>query len=172
MILPSAMLAAWRLGCMVCLFLVFILAGGAKLRPNAKFTASIAAFTGLPSQLVGHIARWLPRLELLLGLLVIVPLLAAWAAGAICILLVLFLLGALRAYRGGSVECGCFGNLVVEQSGRTELWRNILLLFMGGSVLLIHGSLVPDQWLLLIPVPGLLVLATFQIEVLRVAQEV
>lgn len=174
MVIPFMAFAAWRVGAIICLIFVFGFAGIGKLRSNVQFVRSVEAFTGLPSQYAAPVARWLPRVELVLSLTLLIPPLAPWAAGVICLLLVSFLLGALHAQsHGSSVECNCFGNLVAERPGIIVWWRNILLLCIAASVVLINVPLtVSDQWLLVIAVPGLLVLITLHVEVLQAARAV
>ena len=171
MFLPLAALAAWHSGAIICLFLVFSLAGVSKLRVETPFIRSVEAFSRLPLPYAVFVARWLPRFEVVLSLLLLVPLLTRWVAGVISVLLVFFLLGSLRNYKSNAVDCGCFGGFITETSGITSLGRDLLLLFISVSLILIHAPLiVSDQWLLLVTVPSLLVLVTLYIEVIRSLQ--
>lgn len=168
MILPTSALAMWRLGCIICLFFVFALAGGVKLHANAQFVQSVEAFTGLPIHQATFVARWLPRLELMLSFALLVPPLTRWISGILCFLLVLFLVGAGRAHDKGHVDCNCFGDLALNQSQSVAWGRNTLLFFISLSVMFIDAPFtVPDQWLLLVSLPGLLIILTLYIDAIQ-----
>lgn len=170
MVLPLAALAAWRLGAVICLFFVFALSGSTKLRLRPQFIQSVEAFTGLSTQHAIQVARWLPRLELFMGVAVLIPLFTPWVAGAICFSLIVFLLGALRA-QGRALECGCFGDFVVERPGVVAWGRNLFLFLLGMSTVLMNVPLVLSyQWLLLSTLPCLLLIGFLQVEVFLVAR--
>lgn len=163
----------WRQGAVVSLALIFGLAGLGKLRRDAHFPLAVMAFTGLAAQRAEVVARWLPRLEVLLGLAVLVPVSARWAAGMLLLLTLGFLVGAIRAQRAAPTECGCFGALLPERPGNVLWGRNLFLLCLCASVLLIpQPPALPDQWLPGLILPSLLLLSLLHAEVLAALRAV
>jgi uncharacterized membrane protein YphA (DoxX/SURF4 family) len=90
---------------------VFLYAGVVKLGTSERFAITIAQFFILPLAWVGLFAAALPWLEILVGLLLLVPRTAragAWCAAA---LLIVFLAALTWAWsQGFVVDCGCFGD--------------------------------------------------------------
>ena len=173
MILPTPALVMWRLGCVICLFFVFALAGGVKLRVSTQFVQSVEAFTSLPTRQATFVARWLPRFELMLSFAILVPPLTRWTAGILCFLLVLFLIGSVHAHSRGHVDCNCFGDLALNQSQTIAWGRNTLLIFMSLSVMLMNATFtIPGEWLLLVSLPSLLIILTLYIDTIQSARAI
>jgi uncharacterized membrane protein YphA (DoxX/SURF4 family) len=95
----------------VVLGLTFLYAAFTKLQnPWELFALSIDSYGLLPEWAVIAVARTLPWLEGLLGLLLISGLGLVSVSGATSLLLVVFLVMMVRAYwLGLGIDCGCFG---------------------------------------------------------------
>ena len=113
---------------------IFVYAAWTKLRePASLFAISIDAYHVLPEWAVLLIARTLPWLELLLGLILIVGFWRRVSTVAASALLALFFSLMVRAYvRGEAIDCGCFGP--GEAISKLTLLRDGALL--AGSLLL------------------------------------
>ena len=95
----------------VGLGVIFIYAAYTKLRlPWAIFAMSINSYQVLPEPLVVFIARVLPWLELVLGVLLIVGWKLRYVAATTSALLLGFFVIMLRSYfKGLGIDCCCFG---------------------------------------------------------------
>ena len=100
-----------RLALRLLLGAVFIYAAYTKLRqPWLLFALSIDSYQLLPQWAVLTIARTLPWLELLLGLLLVSGFGLRWVALLTSAQLIIFFGVMLRAYaKGLGIDCGCFG---------------------------------------------------------------
>lgn len=89
---------------------VFVYAGGVKVLNPALFVADIESFHMLPSAAALFVAFFLPWLEIIAGLALLIPSLR-WSAGMILLALLLaFMVGIGQAMvRGIDISCGCFG---------------------------------------------------------------
>lgn len=107
---------------------IFCYAAYTKLRQEwLVFALSIDAYRLLPSWAVFTIARWLPWVELALGLLLLSGIWLRAAALATSLLLAGFYGAMIYAYSSGSgIDCGCFG--VGEAVSPLTLTRDGLLL--------------------------------------------
>jgi uncharacterized membrane protein YphA (DoxX/SURF4 family) len=90
---------------------IFVYAAWIKLRePWALFALSIDAYHLLPEWAVTLVARTLPWLELMVGLLLLSGRWRRTSTVATSALLALFFALMVRAYvRGEAIDCGCFG---------------------------------------------------------------
>ena len=90
---------------------VFLYAAYTKLRqPYLLFAMSIDAYQLLPEWAVLTLARIIPWLELLLGILLALGYGLRYAAAGATLLLGLFFGVMLHAYvKGMGIDCGCFG---------------------------------------------------------------
>jgi uncharacterized membrane protein YphA (DoxX/SURF4 family) len=89
---------------------VFLVAGVLKVLDPARFAADIDHFRLLPYFAVAPLALYLPWLEVICGLAVLV---GAWRRSALVLLLamiVVFIAAITSAWmRGLDIRCGCFG---------------------------------------------------------------
>ncbi|HSY53868.1 MAG TPA: MauE/DoxX family redox-associated membrane protein [Opitutaceae bacterium] len=89
---------------------IFLVAGGLKVVDPAHFAADIDHFRLLPYFAVAPLALYLPWLEVICGLAVLV---GAWRRSALVLLLALtivFIAIITSAWmRGLDIRCGCFG---------------------------------------------------------------
>ncbi|MGE0593565.1 MAG: MauE/DoxX family redox-associated membrane protein [Vicinamibacterales bacterium] len=124
------------LGLRLLLAAVFLVAAIGKLRQRATFAPTLVAF-GLPPRGAAVAADLIPRAELVVGALLLVPSTAVWAATASLVLLGLFTAAmALTLARGRAPACACFGAASAEPIGPATLVRNGALLLAAGLVVL------------------------------------
>jgi len=111
MTLASKLLRAALLLLRIAVGGVFVYAAWVKLRePWTLFAISIDAYHVLPEWAVLAVARVLPWLELLLGVVLIAGFWRRVSTTAAAVLLALFFGLMVRAYaRGETIDCGCFG---------------------------------------------------------------
>ncbi len=102
---------------------LFAWAGAAKLADRRRTTTTFAAF-GLPAAGLLGTAVPVAELGLAVGLLV-VPVIASFAALALLAAFTTFLVRAVRA--GVDVGCGCFGSARAEPVSTVEVLRNALM---------------------------------------------
>jgi uncharacterized membrane protein YphA (DoxX/SURF4 family) len=107
---------------------VFLYAAYTKLRQSwLIFAMSVDSYHLLPEWAVLAVARTLPWLELLLGLMLLAGLWLRWTALAASLQLLFFFSVMLLSYsKGMGIDCGCFG--VGEALGPKTLARDGALL--------------------------------------------
>ena len=105
------MMRGVRLVLRLLLAAVFLYAAYTKLRqPWLLFAMSIDSYQLLPQWAVLFVARTLPWMELLLGLLLASGYVLPYAALATSAQLLVFFSVMVRAYiKGLGIDCGCFG---------------------------------------------------------------
>jgi uncharacterized membrane protein YphA (DoxX/SURF4 family) len=113
---------------------IFVYAAYTKLRnPWMLFAMSIDSYRMLPEFLVVGLARALPWVELLLGLLLMAGWGLRWVGVGASLLLVGFFSVMLRAQAHGlGIDCGCFG--IGEKLGPKTLVRDALLVALALAV--------------------------------------
>ena len=100
----------WRHGPAWVLAGVWVWAGGAKALDPVAFAESVAGFHIVPWPVAVVLAYYLPWLELVVGLGLLVQRWraeSAWVATGLCT--VFAILWAVTWWRGINVACGCFG---------------------------------------------------------------
>jgi uncharacterized membrane protein YphA (DoxX/SURF4 family) len=113
------------LGCAWILGAVMAGAAWSKIADPPGFAQSLHAYRLLPAALLAPLALFLPWLEALVGLaLLLGP--ARRGGAAITLALMVVFLGALgiNRLRGNPVDCGCFGNSKIQKS-RDERLRDM-----------------------------------------------
>lgn len=91
---------------------LFLTAGILKMRHGEDFFNAVSNYHLLPTNLAYHAALWIPRVEILVALLVLLPVRPVRRLGllAYALILVVFTGGLLSLWaRGLDVNCGCFG---------------------------------------------------------------
>jgi putative oxidoreductase len=123
---------------------VFVYAAYTKLRQSwLLFALSIDSYQLLPEWAVLALARTLPWLELLLGLLLIAGVwLRYLSIAATAILGLFFTVMVVSYFRGVGIDCGCFG--VGEPLSARTLARDGLLL--GAALTLVVLARVNRTW--------------------------
>ena len=116
---------------------VFVYAAYTKLRQSwLLFALSIDSYQLLPEWGVYAVARTLPWLELVLGTLLIAGLWLRYLSVVAAAILALFFTVMVVAYfRGGGIDCGCFG--VGEPLSAKTLARDGVLL--GSAICVNHA---------------------------------
>ena len=105
------MIGRLTLGLRLALGAVFLYAAYTKLRQSwLLFALSIDSYQMLPEWAVFALARTLPFLELMLGLLLIAGVwLRYLSIVAAAILALFFSVMVVSYFRGAGIDCGCFG---------------------------------------------------------------
>ena len=118
---------------------VFVYAAYTKLRQSwLLFALSIDSYQLLPEWAVLTVARMLPWLELTLGVLVLAGVWLRYTSIAVTAILSLFFTVMVVMYfRGGGIDCGCFG--VGEALSAKTLARD-------GALLVAAVALVAIEW--------------------------
>lgn len=90
---------------------VFFYAGVVKLGTSEQFAVTIAQFYILPKSWIGVFAGGLPWLEIVVGILLLVPRTSRAGAFAAAVLLVIFIAALTWGWsQGFTFGCGCFGD--------------------------------------------------------------
>jgi len=122
---------------------IFLISGLAKISDPARFILTLREFRLFPEEIVPLTAVWLPWLELLLGLCVLVGLLHRTSALLLACMNAGFLSAILSVIvRGIEVDCGCFGMLadllgLPDMADMKAVVRNVVFI---GLCLLIFFS--------------------------------
>jgi uncharacterized membrane protein YphA (DoxX/SURF4 family) len=89
----------------------FIFAAGAKIADPPAFAHEIFNFRLIPESLVNAAALWLPWVEMLAGLALVLGIWRKMSAVLLGALLVAFVAAlSINLARGRAVDCGCFGS--------------------------------------------------------------
>ena len=118
-------------GSSIALAGVFLFAALPKILDPAAFAAAVAGFISLPWFTVNLVAIFLPWVEVVLAVGLLLPRFRRGAVVGIAVLLLLFTLGiAGNMILGREVACSCFGASfdAAQPVGWTEILRNFLLL--------------------------------------------
>jgi putative oxidoreductase len=119
----------------IALALLFIFAGATKAYDPGEFAREISRYELLPWIYSALVSIYLPWLEMLLGMLLLI---GKFERGALLIIGALLLLfsGALliALLRGLDIDCGCFGKAFTSPGTVGPLIRNIVLLVCVGLV--------------------------------------
>ena len=115
---------------------IFIYASIDKMANASDFVKIINNYHVLPVQLVNLLAIFLPWIEMLTGLFLVV---GKWEKGAMLIyssLLIIFIIALSQALiRGLDISCGCFS---VKPSSTSEVWlriaEDIVMLFFSINI--------------------------------------
>ena len=131
------------LGIRFVLGLVLVTASFPKLADQDDFRRALRNYQLLPFSLVRPVARWLPRLELLVGGLLVGGLATRVVASISAIAFFAFSSAvAINLARGRKIECGCFGG----SAPRRITWRLVCqdLTLAAGAVALVADP--PPHW--------------------------
>jgi len=127
---PLAVLARLVLGG------IFLISGVAKIADPVRFLLTLREFQLIPRALESFLAVYLPWLEFLLGLCLVLGILHRTASLLVAVLNGVFILaiGSVMA-RGIEVDCGCFGLLadvlhLPDMADGKAIIRNLVLMGM------------------------------------------
>ncbi|MGK0309706.1 MAG: putative membrane protein YphA (DoxX/SURF4 family) [Lentimonas sp.] len=111
---------------------IFVMAALPKIKDPVAFATSVNAFQVVGPELSNWIALFLPWLELILGIGILLPQIRSSSGILIAALLVVFIgLHTSAWMRGLEISCGCFGTESAKESATNYLWliaRNTMLL--------------------------------------------
>ncbi|MBI5102710.1 MAG: DoxX family membrane protein [Nitrospirae bacterium] len=122
---------------------IFLISGLAKISDPARFILTLREFRLFPEVIVPLAAIWLPWLEVLLGLCVLLGILQRTSALLLACLNAGFLAAIVSVMaRGIVVDCGCFGMLadmlgLPDMADMKAVVRNVVII---GLCLLIFFS--------------------------------
>ena len=109
--------------------ILFIVSGLTKLFALDRFIITVYQFKLIPEFIIPYFAFTLPIIEYLLGFSLLLGMFIRQAAQGLQFLVVTFILAIIiNLIRGNIVECGCFGNFIVEHISISILLRDFLLL--------------------------------------------
>src|SRR5579872_1494299 len=122
---------------------VFLYGAWAKLRtPWELFAMSVDSYHILPLPWVELVARTLPWLEVLIGVLLLIGIFPRSAAVASSLMLLVFFGLMVRAYANGEeINCGCFG------PGEMISWKTLLRdgTLLAASVALAYAAFIRQR---------------------------
>ena len=131
----------------VVLGALFVWASWEKILYPARLAEDVANYAILPPLLTHLFALFLPWLEMMAGLFLILGLLTRSSSLILSGTLVSFIIAiSINMARGIQIDCGCFGS--GEELGWGTLLRDVLMLAMGVLILLFdRGFLALDSLL-------------------------
>ena len=96
--------------CRLILAGVFIYSGYVKLKEPLQFAVAISGYKMVPENLILDMAKYLPRVEILLGVAILIGWKIRYFSAATAALLFFFIVVlAITISRGIEANCGCFG---------------------------------------------------------------
>lgn len=122
--------------CRIIVGSIFLISGLAKISDPVRFIFTLREFRLFPEFIVPFTAIYLPWLEFILGLLIIIGLMHRTASLLLAFLNSMFTLAILSVIiRGIDVDCGCFGMLadmlkISDMADMKAVIRNLLFIVM------------------------------------------
>lgn len=126
---------------------IFLVSGLAKISDPVRLIFTLRDFKLFPEIIVPFTAIYLPWLEFILGLLIIVGLLYRTSSLMLACLNFIFMLAILSVIvRGIEVDCGCFGLLadmlkIPDMADMKAVIRNMLFIGMSIYIFKTKGTL-------------------------------
>ncbi len=125
---------------------IFLISGLAKISDPVRFILTLREFRLFPEMIIPFTAIYLPWLEFILGLFILVGLMYRTAS-----LLLAFLIGSFTfsilsvIVRGIEVDCGCFGLLadmlhIPDMADMKAVIRNLIFIGMNISIFMIKKT--------------------------------
>jgi putative oxidoreductase len=112
---------------------LFVFAATAKIYDPATFAIELERYQLLPWKICVAAADYLPWVELLAGLCLLLKSFERGALLLITLLLSVFTLALASALvRGLNIDCGCFGHALVSTGTILPILRNLVLLVLAG----------------------------------------
>ena len=117
---------------------LFVWASWEKILYPARLAEDVANYAILPPLLVNLWSLFLPWLEMIGGLFLILGFLTRSSSLVLSATLISFIIAiSINIARGTQIDCGCFG--AGEELGWSTLLRDLLMLAMGVLILLLLG---------------------------------
>jgi uncharacterized membrane protein YphA (DoxX/SURF4 family) len=122
--------------------IIFIYASATKILYPAEFAKSVEAYRLLPYWSINIVAVFLPWLELICGLFLVIGVTTRAAAAVIGVMLMGFTVGlVVNIVRGSPITCGCF-----DRVGATIGWwdaiRDLVLVLLSSQIVFFDRILV------------------------------
>lgn len=127
---------------------IFLTAGLAKIGDPIRFFSTLLKFQLFPGSIIPFLAVYLPWLEFLLGLSLVLGVLHRTSGLMLAVLNVLFALAILSlVLRGIEVDCGCFGFMadmlqLPDTADMKTVFRDIVFAFLCIAVFLGEHTLL------------------------------
>jgi len=120
------------------LFLIYFSAGIIKILTPRQFYGAVISYEIVKDPFaVAIISSIIPFLEVFCAIFLLIP---SWRKSSSLLLLIItliFLFAILSAYlRGINMDCGCFGGILVGETGLSSIIRNIFLAILSAFVFL------------------------------------
>lgn len=123
----------------IALAAILLLSACAKLRNPVMFLESVYLYELLGPGGAFFVALFLPPLEFVLAIALLLDCFALGAALTSTILGVAFLVAQLSAlHRGLSISCGCFGGAIYDEVGLTTLLRALMVVILGAAMVVLR----------------------------------
>lgn len=117
--------------------LILLTAAIPKLGDRREFARAVGNYDLLPRSFVGPVAAWLPRLELVCALALLLGIAVGTVAAAAGALLVAFALAiTVNLVRGRQIDCGCSGTIAPRRIGWALVAGDLALAGMAATVAL------------------------------------
>lgn len=106
---------------------IFIVSGFTKLLALDKFIITLYQFQLIPNYFIPYFGIFFPIIEFIFGFFLLLGFYVRKVAIGLQFLIITFIFAiSVNLIRGNIIECGCFGNIIVEQIGYKVLARDIL----------------------------------------------
>ena len=126
---------------------IFTIAGLSKIADPIGFYSTLIGFRILPDFLLNFMAVYLPWLELLLGLAVLLGLLYRTASLMLAVINTVFAIAIISVIvRGIDIDCGCFGLLadilhIPDRADETAVARNMIFTGMNCYIFFVKTTI-------------------------------
>ena len=113
----------------VILVVLFTYAGVIKMIRPDKFLADVESYRMIPYEMAWLVSLYLPPLEIVSGLSLLIPIFRKVTAGLLLLLMGLFVIAIAVAWaRGLDISCGCFGSSKMEINYLWLIFRDLLII--------------------------------------------
>lgn len=121
---------------------IFIYASMTKITYPAEFAKNVEAYRLIPYWAINAVAIFLPWLEMICGLFLVIGLLTRASAAVLTVLLAAFTIAlAINVIRGAPISCGCWSS-VDAQIGWYDVIRDIVLLLFTAQIFFFDRILI------------------------------
>jgi len=135
--MSEELIGAAALTCRYVVGFVLLAAAIPKLGERREFVRAVRNYGLLPRAFVAPVAAWLPRLELLCALALLLGVAVGFVAGVAAVLLGAFTVAiAVNLVRGRRIDCGCSGAVAPRQIGWALVVGDVVLAGMAASAAL------------------------------------
>lgn len=119
---------------------IFLIAGLAKFFDLKDFAFTLGRLNLVPTYLISPISFFIPTIEVLLGLTLIMGIFIRYAAISIlCLLIIFSIVILIQMFNKNVIDCNCFGPLFSSQFNIYAFFRNLVLAFVA-LILVLQNS--------------------------------